>query len=93
MGEIPPVRPGLSLEGVVTSPVVAWSEPAALCPEAASVEVAPDPSHTNASTSPIQITVSGGIRNPDRQPPCEEKAVVWSEEGEACLEGMAPEIS
>jgi hypothetical protein len=56
------------------------------------VEVVPEPSHINANTTPMQITAKGGIRNPDRQPPCEAKAVVWSEEEEAYLEGMAPRI-
>ena len=50
------------------------------------------PTRGNASSSPIPITAKGGIRNPERQPPCEEKAVVSSEYGEACLESMAPEI-
>jgi hypothetical protein len=84
--EMAPVYGGFNPEEVACDP------PTWFWPEAASVEVAPDPNQENASTNPMQITTKGGTRNPDRQPPCEEKAAVWSEEREACLEGMAPGI-
>jgi hypothetical protein len=50
----------------------------------------PEPSSINASTTPTKITASGGIRNPDRQPPWLE-AVVWSKGGEKYLGDIAPE--
>jgi hypothetical protein len=77
-GEIGPTWPGLRLS-IACSPDATGEEPTALCPGAAArVEVVPEPNQMNAITSPVQITTKGGMMNPDRQPPCEEKAVVWS---------------
>jgi len=90
-GEMAPELAWLGLEGAANCPMLAWG--CSACPEAARVALAPELSQANASASPTQITIRGGIKNPDKQPPCDEKAVVWLEGREACLEeGMAPKI-